>query len=126
MFKNMSNVIMAALGLLTYGNPILLAWVWLRRLTREGKEPRWRALLLWMSMSLATAAELVLWTAVLFFNPFSLPERAALFTPLMRASLWTAILAFGTSLLASGRERKWVVASAFIVPISWFTVLMME
>jgi hypothetical protein len=126
MSRNMSNFIMVALGLLTYGNPVLLAWVWFRRLTREGKEPKWRALLLWAAMSLATAAELVLWTAVLFFNPFSLPDRAALFTPLMRVSVWTAILAIATSLIASGRERKWVVASASIVPLSWFTLLMME
>jgi hypothetical protein len=120
----MSNVIMVALALLTYGNPVLLAWVWVRRLTRDGQETKWRALFLWAAMFLATAAELVLWTAVWFFNPFS--QRGALFTPLMRVSVWTAIFALAASLLASGRERKWVVASAFIVPVSWFTLLMME
>ena len=122
--ENMNNVIMVALALLTYGNPVLLAWVWVRRLARESTETKWRALLLWAAMSLATTAELVVWIAVWFFNPFS--ERGALFTPLMRVSVWTAILALAISLLASGRERKWVVASAFIVPVSWFTLLMME
>ena len=115
---------MVALALLTYGNPALLAWVWVRRLTRDGQETKWRALFLWAAMFLATAAELVLWTAVWFFNPFS--QRGALFTPLMRVSVWTAIIALAASLLASGRERKWVLASAFIVPVSWVTLLMME
>jgi hypothetical protein len=121
---NVNNVIMIALALLTYGNPPFLGWIWFRRLTRDGKETKWRAVSLWAAMSLATVAELVLWTAVWFFNPFS--ERGALFTPLMRLSVWTAIVALATSLFASGRERKWVVASAFIVPVSWFTLLMME
>ena len=115
---------MAVLGLLTYGNPVLIVWVWVRRLTRDEEETKWRALSAWVSISLATAAELILWMAVWFYNPFS--ARGALFTTCMRASVWTAILALATSLLASGRERKWVVASAFIVPVSWFTLLMME
>jgi hypothetical protein len=120
----MSNVIMVGLALLTYGNPVLLVWIWVRRFARESTETKWRALLLWAAMSLATAAELVVWMAVWFFNPFS--ERGALFTPLMRVSVWTASLALAISLLASGRERKWIVASAFIIPVSWFTLLMME
>jgi hypothetical protein len=120
----MSDVIMVALALLTYGNPPLLAWIWFRRLTRDSKETKWRALSLWMAMCLATAAELVVWTALWFFNPFS--ARGAFFTPLMRVSVWTATVALAASLLASGRERKWVIASAFIVPVSWFTLLMME
>ena len=122
--QNMSNVILLALALLTYGNPPLLAWIWFRRLARDGKETKWRALSLWTGMCLATAAELVLWAAVWFFNPFS--EKGAPFTPLMRVSVWMAIVALAASLLASGRERKWVVASALIVPVSWFTLLMME
>ena len=67
-FENMSNVIMIALGLLTYGNPPFLGWIWFRRLTRDGKETKWRAVSLGAAMSLATAAELVLWTAVWFLQ----------------------------------------------------------
>jgi hypothetical protein len=119
----MNAVFMLALALLTYGNPVLLAWIWVRRLTRDGQETKWRALFLWAAMFLATAAELIVWMAVWFFSPFS--QRGALFTTLMGVSVRTAIVALAASLLASGRERKWVVASAFIVPVSWFTLLMM-
>jgi len=72
----------------------------------------------WLSLSLATIAVVIFWTATLGSHYPEPSSRSALRLGLY-SSLTFATGAIVTAFLGEGNERKWAAISAFIVPLDW-------
>ena len=107
-----------ALVVLFYGGPLLIVGVWLARWRQRPESPRWRWVMSWVSLALATVA-LGAWLGT--FTPIP-PDPVEGFAPL-RHGLTTSLTflsgAFVAALLAKGKGRAWTVASALIIPLQW-------
>jgi hypothetical protein len=115
----MHAVLVAALIVLLYLNPILIAWVWLRQVTkRRPVSPKWRTAMSWLSLSFTTIAVVIFWTATLGSRYPEPSSRSALRLGLY-SSLTFATAAIVTAFLGEGKERKWAAISAFIIPLNW-------
>jgi hypothetical protein len=106
---------------LLYGGPFLIVGVWLARWRHRHEFPRWRWVMSWVSLSLATVATGA-WTGT-FTNIFPDHLGAGEVIERLRQGVTTSLAflscAFVAALLAKGKGRAWTVASAFIIPLQW-------
>jgi hypothetical protein len=120
----MRTVALLASILLFYGGPFLIVGVWLARWRQRPESPRWRWVMSWVSLSLATVA-LGAWIGT--FTPIPQDVGAAEGLERLRRGVTTTLTflsgAFAAGLIAKGKGRAWTVASALIIPLQflmWF------
>jgi hypothetical protein len=117
----MQTVALLARIVLLYGGPFLIIGAWLARWMQTPASPRWRWVMSWVSLSLATVA-IGAWTGT-FTNIF--PDHLVVGEAIERlrhgvnTSLAFLSCAFVAALLAKGKGRAWTVASALIIPLQW-------
>jgi hypothetical protein len=116
----MRTVALLALVVLFYGGPFLIVGVWLARWRQRPESPRWRWVISWVSLSLATVA-LGAWIGT--FTP--IPHNPGVeegFERLRHGFTITITFlsgAFVAALIAKGKGRAWTIASAVIIPLQW-------
>jgi len=99
------------------GYPILIACLWLMRLRQMPQSPRWRGVMSWVSISLATAA-LGAWTGTLTgMHHQNLEQLIQHLHHGVNTSLAFCAAAFVTALFAKGKVRVWSAVSALVVPL---------
>jgi len=116
----MQTVALLALMLLFYGGPVLIVGVWLTRWRQRPESPRWRWVISWVSLSLATFA-VGAWIGTL--TPIPQDRDAGEALGRLGHGITTTITflsgAFVAALIAKGKGRAWTVASALIIPLQW-------
>ena len=115
------TVALLANFVLLYGGPFLILGVWLARWRHRREFPRWRWVMSWVSLSLATVA-IGAWTGT-FTNIFPDHLGTGEIIERLRHGVTTSLAflscAFVAALLAKGKGRAWTVASALIIPLQW-------
>ena len=107
------------MSILVYANPVLLLWIWLKRFKRgRSYAPKWKAVMLWVSMILASAAVLAFWSSI-FSAPLFSPQWDLAMKVGTRLSLLAASGAIIAAILGEGPERKWVILSSIAIPTHW-------
>jgi hypothetical protein len=115
----MLNFGIGALVVLLYVNPLLIACIWLMRLTEQKLiSSLWRSRMAWTSLSLATAAVGIFWVATLS-NKYPEPHAIASLRLGFNLSLIAAVSALLAAALAKGRGRVLTAVSALIAPLNW-------
>lgn len=115
----METALFGLLIILLYGNPVLLLCAWILRLKRgKSTAEKWRTAMLWLSLTFATVAVLVFWGTYMIAPSFY-PQRDNVISMGRLVSRLVAAAALVSAILGEGRERKWVAASALIVPLNW-------
>ena len=121
-----SVLFIALLTLITYGNPILVAWAWVRRLSNpDTPVPRkWRSISLWFGLSACTVAVGAFWLA-LFTAPHIYPQEDIHFRRFLTFDKIAATLGIVAAIAGQGRSRWLVVLSGIGVGASWVWVAVM-
>ena len=105
------------------GYAVLVASLWLVQLRQRPVSPRWRGVMSWVSVSLATAA-LGAWTGTLIGPRYQTIEQSIrLLRHGTNTSLTFCIGAVVTALLAKGRVRKWTAVSALMGPFYYYLLM---
>jgi hypothetical protein len=119
----MGSFILILLGLLTFGNPVLLVVIAAIRIvrTKTPEPPAWRSVAFWVALLFAGCAVVSFWIAIAY-APTAAKSNAFVYQRLWKTSNLTAVAALVGSLAAKGRGRLWVAFSSAITPLSWFWV----
>ena len=114
----MNSALLAILGILLYGNPLLILALWYTRLA--GSVPtikRWRSAMSWASLTLATIALVSFWVfgfAAHYPQPISNLVRLILFL-----CFFSTAGALVTALLGEGKLKWWIVLSSVLIPFNF-------
>jgi len=115
----MHTVGIVALAILLYGNPLLLAALWIARVTANRSAlPTSRMVMSWFSLVLATVALVALWLPTLS-HAYPDPDSVEHLRLGFRISLCSAAAASMTALFSRGWERIGTALCAFVVPLNW-------
>jgi hypothetical protein len=116
----------ALLALITYGNPILVGWVWVRRLSNpDNQAPKtWRRISLWVGLSACTVAVGAFWLG-LFTAPHTYPQEDIHFRRFLTFDAIAATLGIVAAMAGQGKSRWLVVLSGLGVGVGWFFVAVM-
>jgi hypothetical protein len=115
----MQTVALLARIVLLYGGPFLIIGAWLARWMQTPESPRWRWVMSWISLSLATVA-IGAWTGTftnIFPHHLVVGEAIERLRQGVNTSLAFLSCAFVAAVLAKGKGRAWTVASALIIPV---------
>jgi hypothetical protein len=103
-------------GTFLFVDAVLIACLWLIRLKESPVSPRWRWIMSWASISLATAA-LGAWIGTLTYLHQKTIEQTIHQTQHgVHVGLALSLTAVVAALLAKGKGRSWTAASALIIP----------
>ena len=120
------ELLSAVLLILTFSNPILIVWMWFRRITEEcsSEYSRWKGISLWIAQLAVTIAEVIFWISNIH-APSTYPQRDIYLYRFTSISTIAAAIAFVLAVIVGGRGR-WIAFSAAIVPLSWLASIMVE
>jgi hypothetical protein len=125
--KLMPQLIILVFLLLTLADPVLLAWLWVRRFAkRNSTVARWRSASLWAALITSTLAIGAFWISLATAPRINDPQRNAYFSHFARFSFAAAAVAVALGLVGKGRERWWIVVSTVVVPMGWVAYAAMQ
>ena len=111
-------VLVAVLIFLLYANPFLILALWASQLRAHAAvRQRWRTVMSWLSLGLATIGLASFWI-VGFKSRYPHPPSGALLFWLV-LSLFCAAVGTVTGLLGEGKVSKLPAVSSFIVLLNW-------
>jgi|SRR5579883_1380805 len=118
--------LLAVLILLAYFDPFLLLALWLRKLYKPNAGgPLWRDIVLWISLSASTIAVIIFWGAMYHARRSHL-GRHFHYDHYIHLSVAFAAIGFIAALFGLGKARMWAAVAALIVPLNWWTTLLLQ
>ena len=122
----MAILLIGSISIVTLLSPFALFYVWaLRFWAPDGTTGR-RAVCGWSSLVMVSMAVAVYWLSAFWSPPVATPEWDLYFRFWSRVSSIASLLGFTTGVLGGGPERRVVLTTSLIVPLSWALTKILE
>ncbi len=121
--KLISIFVIGLLTIITYGDPLLVGWAWVRRMSNpdDPVTKRWRSVSLWAGLFACTVAVAAFWIG-LFTNPHTYPQEDIHFRRFLAFDKIAATLGIVAAIAGQGKSRWLVVLAGLGVGASWLWV----